>query len=72
MNDLILTFRFSNIYFKGFVSNETGRLPNTVTIPMSSSMLSPVSAQSKPHKRAGEKTPKTLLKMMERHRENER
>lgn len=56
----------------GFVSNETGRLPNTVTIPMSSSMLSPVSAQSKPHKRAGEKTPKTLLKMMERHRENER
>lgn len=71
MNDLI-TFCFSNFHFKGFVSNESGGLPNTVTIPMSSSMLSPVSAQSKPHKRAGEKTPKTLLKMMERHRENER
>lgn len=71
MSDFI-TFCFSNFHFKGFVSNESGGLPNTVTIPMSSSMLSPVSAHLKPHKRTGEKTPKTLLKMMERHRENER
>lgn len=58
--------------WKGFASDESGGISNTLTLPLSSSTLSPISAHTKHNKRAGEKTPKTLLKMMERHRENER
>nr|XP_022330754.1 uncharacterized protein LOC111129007 isoform X1 [Crassostrea virginica]XP_022330755.1 uncharacterized protein LOC111129007 isoform X1 [Crassostrea virginica]XP_022330756.1 uncharacterized protein LOC111129007 isoform X1 [Crassostrea virginica]XP_022330757.1 uncharacterized protein LOC111129007 isoform X1 [Crassostrea virginica]XP_022330758.1 uncharacterized protein LOC111129007 isoform X1 [Crassostrea virginica] len=62
----------SNENSMGFASDESGGISNTLTLPLSSSTLSPISAHTKHNKRAGEKTPKTLLKMMERHRENER
>ncbi|XP_061163782.1 uncharacterized protein LOC133172941 isoform X1 [Saccostrea echinata] len=57
---------------KKCVGEENCEISNSKSVPIPSAMLSPVTTQTKTNKRTGEKTPKTLLKMMERHRENER
>jgi hypothetical protein len=60
------------ISLKRAFSDENHGISCNTTLPMSSAVKSPAILQTKTTKRAGEKTPQTLMKMMERHRENER